>query len=157
MRIRISVCLTYIIGSGNKGFGSGPKIVSRTNQAAGWSAVLGRDVLDAVNMRGNLIPGVRHVHGLAGWWPLAHRESRPPFGGRTYRSRRKAAAAVRADIRQPCLHAVRAERALEGADTCFQRMRRQVAIATFTVGPEFECHRPTLLEGRPRGLIKKPR
>ena len=56
------------------------------------------------------------------------------------RPRRKTAAAVRADIVQFVLDAIRAERAFIGADPRFRRVRRQVLVAIFAVRPELQRH-----------------
>lgn len=56
------------------------------------------------------------------------------------RAGRETTAAIRADIFQMCFNAVRAESALIRADTGVRRVRRQVAIAIFTVRTKFERH-----------------
>src|SRR6185503_11886424 len=56
----------------------------------------------------------------------------------TSRPRRELAAAVGTLAMQHIVHAIAAERALEGADHCIRRCRRQVAVAAFTVGAELE-------------------
>src|SRR5258707_11348967 len=68
------------------------------------------------------------------------RHAGPPFLRRSDRPRRKAAAAVRADIVQLGLDAVGAERAFESADAGVRRVRRQVLVAIFAVRPELQRH-----------------
>ncbi len=57
-------------------------------------------------------------------------DARPPFGRRADRTRRKAAAAIRADIEQLRRHAIGAEGALVAADAGIARRGRQVLVAT---------------------------
>src|ERR1700692_3046332 len=57
----------------------------------------------------------------------------------------KTAAAVRADIVQPGLDAVRAERAFVRTDARFRRVRRQVLVAIFAVRPELQRHGQLIL------------
>ena len=66
--------------------------------------------------------------------------ARPPLVRGPDRPRHKAAAAVRADIVQLVLDAIRAERAFIGADPRVHRIRRQVLVAIFAVRPELQRH-----------------
>ena len=71
---------------------------------------------------------------------LATHTPGPPFGRGPDRPRRKTAAAVRADIVQLVLDAIRAERAFIGTDPRVRRVRRQVLVAIFAVRPELQRH-----------------
>ena len=63
-----------------------------------------------------------------------------PIGLRPDWTRRKAAAAIRADVEQSGLDAVRTERAFIGADPRIRCVRRQVAVAIFAVRSELQRH-----------------
>ena len=54
------------------------------------------------------------------------------------RSRAEAAAAVGADASEHAVYAISAEGAFEGADAGLGAVERQVAVAAFAVGAEFE-------------------
>ena len=54
------------------------------------------------------------------------------------RTWREIAAAVRANAFKPIVHAIAAERALEGADHGVGRRRRQILVAAFATGTQFE-------------------
>src|SRR5262252_7072593 len=69
-----------------------------------------------------------------------HAHAASPLLRRPDRSRHKTAAAVRADVEQLCLHAVRAEGALIGADPSLGRRGRQVLVAIFAVGTKLQGH-----------------
>ena len=73
------------------------------------------------------------------------------------RPRDKAAAAVRADIVQFGLDAVRAERALVAADARFRRVRRQILVAIFAVRPELQRHGRRVLIERNRIIANRAR
>ena len=57
---------------------------------------------------------------------------------RTKRPWHKTAPAIRADIVQVSLHAVPAKGALIGADHCIRSCDRQILVAIFAIGSEFE-------------------
>src|SRR5262249_9314823 len=76
---------------------------------------------------------VGHAHAFGGGRTFRARKPGAPFAGGPYRPRLKASTAVRADIRKHRLHAIRAERALEAANPCLDRGRRQVFVATLAV------------------------
>ncbi len=86
---------------------------------------------------------------------LSDRGPRAPFPRRPDRSRRKAAAAVRADIVQSGLDAVGAEGAFIAADPSLQRSRRQVPVAIFAVRPKLQRHRGRFALGAGR-MIADP-
>ena len=70
----------------------------------------------------------------------------------------KTAAAVRADIVQPGLDAVRAERAFERTNARLRRVRRQVLVAIFAVRPELQRHaRPMLRWVRSSQIMRRIR
>jgi hypothetical protein len=61
-----------------------------------------------------------------------------PVLRRPNRSRYEAPAAVRADVLKNVIDARGAERALLGADPCFERIGRQRLVAVLTGRPEFK-------------------
>lgn len=63
------------------------------------------------------------------------------LAGGTPRPGYELAAAIRAHTGESLLHAAHTERALEGADPRFERIRREIDIATLTIRAEFE-HEP---------------
>jgi len=69
---------------------------------------------------------------------FAEADSGTPLGLRPDRTRHKAAAAIRADVEQHPLDAIGAERALIAADPRIGRARRQILVAIFAIGPQFE-------------------
>ena len=88
------------------------------------------------SVRRDVLPAVGEPHPLARRRALGKRQPGTPFPDRPDRPRHEAAAAVRADIVEMLVDAIRAEGALVGADARQRRGRRQVAIAPFTVGTE---------------------
>ena len=56
------------------------------------------------------------------------------------RTWREITAAVRANAFEPIIHTIAAERALEGADHGVGRRRRQILVAAFATGTQFEHH-----------------
>ena len=91
-------------------------------------------------MRGDIVEAVLQMHALVRRRLLRHRHARPPFLRGPDRPRHKTAAAVRADIVQLVLDAVRAERAFIGADPRLRRIRRQVLVAIFAVRSKLQRH-----------------
>ena len=63
---------------------------------------------------------------------------RPPLIDGANRPRHKPAAAIRADIVQHLFDTLGAERALVSTDAGIRRAGRQVLIAAFAVGPQFQ-------------------
>ena len=115
-------------------------------QAANWvarsgSPLLGRHVAKPQRQRGNALEVMAQRHPLRRPGPLGQRQPRPPLGPGPDRPGREPAAAVRADVEQPALHAVRAKGALIAADARIQRIRRQILVAELAVGPQLERHR----------------
>src|SRR5215471_3691180 len=69
--------------------------------------------------------------------------------GRADRPTHEFAAAVRTAPAEHALGAIAAEGALVGADPRLRRVRRQILVAAFTAGPQFE-HRPSLRKSERR-------
>ena len=67
-------------------------------------------------------------------------KSRSPFPCRTDRARYEPVTAVRADVGQFRLHAIRAKRALIGANPRVGRIRRQILIAILAIRPRLQSH-----------------
>ena len=88
---------------------------------------------------------------------LATHTPGPPLGGGPDRPRHKAAAAVRADIVQLVVGAIRAERAFVGADPRFRCIRRQVLVAIFAVRPKLQRHDRLLVLMRGRMIANRAR
>src|SRR5882724_7154968 len=93
------------------------------------SALLRRNAPDPRDMRGDVIERVFQMHALVRRRLLDDACARPPFLRGADRPRRKAAAAVWADIIDLGRDAVRAEGAFVGADPRVQRVRRKVLVA----------------------------
>ena len=91
-------------------------------------------------MRGNILDAVFQMHALVRRQLLGDAHAGPPLGRGPDRPRRKTAAAVRADIVQLVVDAIRAERAFVGTDPRVRRIRRQVLVAIFAVRPELQRH-----------------
>ena len=122
-------------------------IRSRSRPRDGITA-LPAHIPDPRRMRGDVVGLYLRCTRLSDGGCFATDTPGPPFPRRADRPRRKTAAAVRADIVQPGLDAVRAERAFVGADPRFRRIRRQVLVAIFAVRPELQRH------GRPVSLSR---
>src|ERR1700722_19483280 len=105
------------------------------------------------------------MHPLGRWRMFSDRHAGTPLLRGPDRSWGKTAAAVRADIVQPGLDAVRAERAFKRTNARLRRARRQVLVAIFAVRPELQRHgRLVLLKraissqiGRPIRMPNLPR
>src|SRR5579864_9450362 len=80
------------------------------------------------------------MHPLVRRYVLCDAHAGPPFPRGPDRPRCKAAAAVRADVEQFRVDAVRAEGAFVGADARVGRIRRQVLVAIFAIGTELQGH-----------------
>src|SRR5262249_48448254 len=78
----------------------------------GGLSILRRNVFQARRMRGDVFETVLQMHALVRRRLLRRAHARAPFLRRADRPRRKAAAAVRADIAEFCLDAIGAEGAL---------------------------------------------
>src|SRR5215471_12701238 len=98
-------------------------------------------------MRGDVFDAVLQVYPLVRRCMLRDAHARPPFPRGPDRSRRKAAAAIRADVEQFRLDALRAERAFIGADPRIPCIRWQVTVAIFAVRSELQRHGETLAWG----------
>src|SRR5262245_27254279 len=79
-------------------------------------------------LRSDIIDTVLQMHPLVRRRVLHHAHARSPFLRRADRPRGKAAAAVRADVTELGLHAIRTERAFVRADPSVGRARRQVLV-----------------------------
>src|SRR5919108_4360872 len=91
-------------------------------------------------MRGDILHTVLQMYPLVRWRMLHYAHARPSFDRGPDRPPLKAAAAVRADVVQLGLDAIRAERAFVGTDPRVRRIRRQVLVAIFAVRSELQCH-----------------
>src|SRR5262249_36564416 len=91
-------------------------------------------------MRGDILAAVGEGGPLGRRRPLGGRQAGPPFVSRPDWPRHETAAAIRTDIVNVLLDAVRAKRALIGADPRQRRSRRQVTVAPFAVWSELERH-----------------
>src|SRR3954452_18582516 len=91
-------------------------------------------------MRRDILAAVLQMHPLVRRCLLGRAHARPPFLYGADRARGKAAAAVGADVEQFRLDAVSAERAFIGADPRIGCVRRQVAVAIFTVRSKLQRH-----------------
>src|SRR6185369_13250252 len=91
-------------------------------------------------MRRDILRAVLQMHPLVRRRVLRHAYARPPFLRRADRARGKAAAAVRADVGEFGLDAVRTERAFIGADPRIRCIGRQVAVTIFAVRSKLEGH-----------------
>src|SRR6266436_1159117 len=101
-----------------------------------------RNVPDPRYVRGDIIKTIFQMHSLVRWRLPDDACAWPPFLRGPDRPRREAAAAVRADIPDLGLHAVRAEGAFIGADPRLQRMGRKILVAIFAVRPQLQRHGP---------------
>src|SRR5579871_488695 len=95
---------------------------------AGVSPHLGRNRRDPFSEGGDFVPRVGKMDALRRGGTLGEREARPPFAARPDWTRREVPAAIRADVSQMLLDAVRAERAFIGADAGLHRGGRQVLV-----------------------------
>jgi hypothetical protein len=92
-------------------------------------------------MRRAVLETVFQMHPLVRRRLVHGADACPPGLGRADRPRRKAAAAVRADITELGLGAIRTERAFIGADPGVSCARRQVLVAIFAVRSQLQRHR----------------
>src|SRR3954467_7733921 len=91
-------------------------------------------------MRRDVLQAVLQMHPLVRRRLLGRAHARSPLLRWPDRARRKAAAAVRADVGEVRLHAVGAERAFIGADPRIGCVWRQVAVAIFAVRSKLQRH-----------------
>src|SRR5580692_6384145 len=96
------------------------------------------------------------MHPLGRWRMFSDRHAGTPLLRGPDRPWGKTAAAVRADIVQSGLDAVRAERAFERTDARFRRVRRQVLVAIFAVRPELQRHARPMLRWVRSSQIMRP-
>src|ERR1700709_353757 len=92
------------------------------------SALLRRNIPQLRRMRGNILDAVFEMYPLVRRRMLCDAHAGTPFRRRPDRTRHKPAAAVRADIAELALDAIRTERALIGADPRFRCIRRQILV-----------------------------
>jgi hypothetical protein len=104
------------------------------------SPLLRRNIPQARGMCRNILDAVLQMHPLVRGQLLRHAHPRPPLGRWPDRPRRKAATAVRADVMQLVVHAIRAERAFVGTDPRVGCVRRQILVAIFAVRPKLQRH-----------------
>src|SRR6185503_15669043 len=102
------------------------------------SPLLRRNIPKPRAVRGDILDAVFQMHALVRGQLLGDAYAGPPFDGGPDRSPLKAAAAVRTDIVQLVVGAIRAERAFVGADPRFRSVRRQVLVAIFAVRPKLQ-------------------
>jgi len=101
---------------------------------------LRRNILNPRALRGDFVEPILETNPLVRRRLLCGTNARPPFIRRPDRPRRKAAAAVRADIVQLVLGAVGAEGALIAADARLRRRWRKVLVAIFAVRSQLQRH-----------------
>src|SRR6185437_10930107 len=106
----------------------------------GGSPLLRRNIPQPRAMRGDVVQRIFQMHALVGRHVLGDADARPPFPRGADRPRHEAATAVRTDVVQLVLRAIRAERALIGADPRIERAWRQVLVAIFAVRPKLQRH-----------------
>src|SRR5262245_58246973 len=92
----------------------------------GLSPLVGRDVADLRHMGRDIVERIFQMHALVRRLMFGDADTRPPLLRGTYRPRREAAAAIRADIAELGLDAVGAEGAFVGADARVECVRRQI-------------------------------
>jgi hypothetical protein len=97
------------------------------------SALVRWDVPQPVGKGGDLAFGIGGTVAHGGRRTLGQRQARPPFVRRTDGTWCEAAATVRTHVEQLGVYAVRAERALVGANARRCRLWRQVDVAVLAV------------------------
>src|SRR5581483_6742350 len=101
---------------------------------------LRRHIPQPRTMRGDVVHRVFQMHALVRWRVLGDAHARPPFLRGPDRALLETAAAIRADVVQLVLGAIRTERALIGTDPRIERTPRQVLVAIFAVRPKLQRH-----------------
>src|SRR3954451_10475366 len=91
-------------------------------------------------MRGNVLGSAPQVDSPLRRRAPLERYPRTPFRCRPDRAWHETAAAVRANILELALDAIRTERALIAANSGVHRIWRKIPIAKFAVGPELQRH-----------------
>src|SRR3954469_19530664 len=91
-------------------------------------------------MRRDVLQAVFQMHPLVRRRLLRRAHAWSPLLRWPDRARRKTAAAVRADVGELRLHAVRTERAFIGANPRIGCVRQQVAVAIFAIRSKLEGH-----------------
>src|SRR6266404_6584931 len=120
------------------------------------SALPRRNIPDTGRMRGDVVETIFEMHTLGRWWVFSDRHAGPPLGCRPDRPRHETATAVRADVVELVLDAVRAEGALKAADARFRRIRRKVLVAIFAVRSQLQRHGRLVMSGRGASSQIKP-
>ena len=92
-------------------------------------------------MLGDIVKTEFEMDAFARWWMRLGADTGTPGCGRPDGARSETAAAVRADIVELVLHAIRTERALIAADARFRRRGREILVAIFAVRPKLQRHR----------------
>lgn len=119
-------------------------LASFGSKAVVWAgallAALGRQVLDALDMRFDVVERKRRMMTNRAGRMVA--QPQPLFGTPSvsgpYRTRCEAAATGRADVVQHRFHALHAVRAFIGANAGLGGIRGQVTVAKFAVGAQFQ-------------------
>jgi hypothetical protein len=113
---------------------------ARNDGAERVSPLLWRNVPDPRHMHGDVIKRVFQMYPLVRRRLRGNANARPPLLCGADWPRRKAAAAVRADIVDLARNAIGAEGAFVRADACLRRIRRKVPVAIFAVRPKLQRH-----------------
>ena len=100
------------------------------------------NIPDPGRMRRDVVVAEFEMHALLRRRLCLGTHARSPLFDWPDRPWRKTAAAVRADIAELVLGAVRAERALIAADPRFHCIRRQIPVAIFAVRSKLQRHGP---------------
>ena len=103
-------------------------------------AIFRIDIPPTRRMRSDILDAVFKMHALVRGQLLDDAYAGPPLGRGPDRPRHEATAAVRADIVQLGVDAIRAERAFVGANPRLRRVRRQILVAIFAVRPKLQRH-----------------
>src|SRR5260221_2779717 len=119
---------------------SGFDALHRPGMTRSSSPLFRRNIPQPRRMRSHILEAVLQMHALVGRRLLVDADARPRRGHGPDRPGYKTAAAVRADVVQFVLGAVRTERAFVGTDPRLRRVRRQVLVAIFAVRPELQRH-----------------
>src|SRR5260370_35379722 len=118
------------------------------NDAGESSALLRRNIPKPCRMRGDIVETKGQVNALVRRRSFFDRHAGPPFPCRPDRPRDKTAAAVRADIAEFALDAIRAERALVGAHARFHGGRWHILVPLFAVQPKWQRHGRLMMSNR---------
>src|SRR5262245_17948833 len=106
-------------------------------------------------MRRDILGAVFQMRALVRRQVVCHAYARPPFACGPDRARDEAAAAVRADVEQLGLDAIRAERAFIRANPRIHCIRRQVEVAIFAVRSKLQRHREAIDKGNASSQIAR--